>query len=81
MILRMLRTLAPDHGCVVSLVNQSFIDDPYAALFARDTCPSKLEETIKLEPPKLARIAVRTKFFDKLIFEAVHELGIKQVRG
>mmetsp|Transcript_21909 Transcript_21909/g.72379 ORF Transcript_21909/g.72379 Transcript_21909/m.72379 type:complete len:353 (-) Transcript_21909:848-1906(-) len=67
------------YRAAVSLVNQSFIDDPYAALFARDTCPSKLEETVKLEPPKLARIAVRTKFFDKLIFEAVHELGIKQV--
>ena len=63
----------------VSLCNSSFLDDPFAALFAREACPERFKEILALPAPKLARFAVRTKFFDNFIRDCVHRRGIKQV--
>jgi O-methyltransferase involved in polyketide biosynthesis len=63
----------------VTLCNNTYLDDPFAALFARETCPERFNEILSLPPPKLARFAVRTKFFDNFIRDGVHRRGIKQV--
>ena len=63
----------------VTVVNSSYLDDPFAALFARDACPGRFKEILSLPAPKLVRFAVRTKFFDNFIRDCVHRHGIKQV--
>ncbi len=63
----------------VTLCNNTYLDDPFAALFARETCPERFNEILSLPPPKLARFAVRTKFFDNFIRDGIHRRGIKQV--
>ena len=63
----------------VTLVNSSYLDDPFAALFARDACPERFKEILALPAPKLVRFAVRTKFFDNFVRDCVHRHGIKQV--
>ena len=62
----------------VTLCNSSYLDDPFAALFARESCPDRYKEIISLPAPKLVRFAVRTKFFDNFIRDCVHRHGIKQ---
>ena len=63
----------------VTLCNSSYLDDPFAALFAREMCPERYKEILLLPAPKLVRFAVRTKFFDNFIRDCVHRHGIKQV--
>ena len=63
----------------VTLCNSTYLDDPFAALFAREMCPERYKEILLLPPPKLVRFAVRTKFFDNFIRDCVHRHGIKQV--
>ena len=63
----------------VTLCNSSYLDDPFAALFAREMCPERFKEILLLPAPKLVRFAVRTKFFDNFIRDCVHQHGIKQV--
>lgn len=63
----------------VTLCNSSYLDDPFAALFARESCPERFKEILSLPAPKLVRFAVRTKFFDNFIRDCVHRHGIKQV--
>jgi len=63
----------------VTLCNSTYLDDPFAALFARESCPERFKEILSLPAPKLVRFAVRTKFFDNFIRDCVHRRGIKQV--
>ena len=44
----------------VTLCNSTYLDDPFAALFAREMCPERYKEILLLPPPKLVRFAVRT---------------------
>ena len=63
----------------VTAHNSSYLEDHYAAVFARQVCPERLSEAMKKTPQELARFAVRTRHFDELVRDAIHVRGIDQV--
>lgn len=63
----------------VTAYNSSYMEDHYAAVFARHVCPERLSEAMKKTPQELARFAVRTRHFDELVRDAIHVRGIDQV--
>jgi O-methyltransferase involved in polyketide biosynthesis len=67
------------YRAAVTAYNNSYIDDPYARIFARVTCQERLEEVLQKPPKQLARFAVRTRFFDAFVRDAIHNRGIRQV--
>ena len=67
------------YRAAVTSLNSTYIDDPYALMFARIINPDKLVSAMSKPAADLARFAVRTYFFDKFVRDAVFEHGIRQV--
>jgi len=63
----------------VTAMNHSYMDDPYAAKFAKAVCPDKLHAAMRKSEAELARFAVRTKYFDEFVRDAVLNRGITQI--
>jgi hypothetical protein len=67
------------YRAAVTFLNSSYIDDPFSIMFARETNPEKLASAKLKNASELARFAVRTRFFDEFIRDAVFRDGIRQV--
>jgi hypothetical protein len=67
------------YRAAVTFFNSSYIDDPFAIMFAREINPDKLAAAKLKNSSELARFAVRTRFFDEFLRESVFRSGIRQV--
>jgi O-methyltransferase involved in polyketide biosynthesis len=67
------------YRAAVTFLNSSYIDDPFAIMFAREINPDKLAAAKLKNASELARFAVRTRFFDEFLRESVFRSGIRQV--
>ena len=67
------------YRAAVTFLNSSYIDDPFAIMFARETNPEKLEAAKMKNASELARFAIRTRYFDHFVRDAVFRDGIRQV--
>ena len=67
------------YRAAVTFLNSSYVDDPFAIMFAREISPDKLTAAKLKNSSELARFAIRTRYFDTFLRDAVFKAGIRQV--